>query len=178
MLNAASIFGFFIGALWIVSFALYITGLTQSWGGLLSIIAGIYSIYFCGKLVGGYGFKLPHLSLRHAFLTSLIVYHLSALLMAFAQYIYFRFIDQGTIVAVYSEMMNRPEMIEVMQQMLAGNDVKETIKMNLELMQSLTPIQWTVEFLYINIALSWVIALPTSLIAKWEVKKLNSKRNK
>ena len=82
--------------------------------------------------------------------------------MAVAQYVYFRYIDQGFLAGVYAEVASRPETRIILEQMFPGYDVAELTEQTVELLRTISPIEFTLEFLIYNIILGAILALPAA----------------
>ena len=139
----AAQYGAIIGMMWIVSFAFYIIGLTRPLLGNIALLVGIMSVVAAGFLIRKFRNEVSPLRFAQSWWMGILTYMYAALLMAVAQFIYFRYIDQGLLVDTYTAVMQQPEAIAMMQSMMPGEDVAQTTVEVTELLQSITPIQFT-----------------------------------
>ena len=84
--------------------------------------------------------------------------------MAVAQFVYFRYIDNGLLLQTYSTIMQQPEAVAMMQSMMPGEDVAEVSRQVIDLLKSISPIQLTFEFLVYNLMFGFLLAIPTAWI--------------
>lgn len=173
----AAQYGAIIGLMWIVSFAFYIVGLTRPLLGNIALLVGILSVVAAGFLIRKFRHEVSPLRFAQSWWMGILIYMYAALLMAVAQFVYFRYIDNGLMVSTYSTVMQQPEAIAMMQSMLPGEDVSQTTTEIVELLQSITPIQFTFEFLIYNLILGFILAIPTAWIGLSGKKPLNHNQN-
>lgn len=119
----AAYYGLWVGLCWVASFSLFVMGLKQSPVGSLSLLVGLCSVPLCVWLLRGFRESISPLPLRRAWYLAWMTYLAAALLCTAAQYIYFAYIDGGLLVRSYSEMIQQPEMHDMLQRMLPGQDV-------------------------------------------------------
>lgn len=169
----AAQYGAIIGMMWIVSFAFYIIGLTRPLLGNIALLVGIMSVVAAGFLIRKFRNEVSPLRFAQSWWMGILTYMYAALLMAVAQFIYFRYIDQGLLVDTYTAVMQQPEAIAMMQSMMPGEDVAQTTAEVTELLQSITPIQFTFEFLIYNLILGFILAIPTAWIGLGGKKRAN-----
>ena len=130
----AAQYGAVVGLMWIVSFAFYIIGLTRPLVGNVGLIIGLLSVVT------------------------------ASLLMAVAQFVYFRYIDNGLLLQTYSTIMQQPEAVAMMQSMMPEEDAAEVSRQVIDLLKSISPIQLTFEFLVYNLMFGFLLAIPTAWI--------------
>ena len=91
-----------------------------------------------------------------------------ALLMAAAQFVYFQFIDQGFMLSKYAEITNTPEF----KTMLSAYGMKpDDMKLAMDNLASLRPIDIALQFLTTNIILGFMISLPIAAMMKSRYRK-------
>ena len=95
---------------------------------------------------------------------SLLIFTYASLLLAAAQFIYFRYIDQGMLANTYAELLKQPESRQLLEAMMPGDDVQAVTTRTIELLQYITPIEITINFLVYNIILSLLLSIPAAWI--------------
>lgn len=162
----AAQYGFIVGLIWIASFSLFIIGLTQPLMGNLSLLVGILSIAATGYLVRKFRHEVAPLRFWHTWWMATQIFMYASLLMAAAQFIYFRYIDNGLLVDTYASIMQQPEAVAMLQSMMPGENVEQVGTEVIGLLQSISPIQLTFEFLIYNLMSSFIFAFPAAWIGK------------
>ena len=66
----------------------------------------------------------------------------------------------------YASILQQPEAVAMMQSMMPGEDVTQVGNEVVGLLQSISPIQLTFEFLIYNLMSSFIFAFPASWIGK------------
>lgn len=161
----ARVDGAMLGGLWIVSFACFIGEFFSPVLGLAAVAVGIGSLVFAGLRLRRYrDFVLSgSISFRHGFAYIMFVFFYASLLMAAAQFVYFQFLDHGFMLSKYSEVMSAPDFKAMLQ--LYG--VKDTeMKLLIDNMSALRPIDIALQFLTTNIFLGAVTGLPMAVMMK------------
>lgn len=166
----ARIDGAIVGGLWILSFAMFIGEFYNPLFGFASLFTGVFSLVFAAMRLRRYrdtGLD-GIISFRRAMLYSMLTYFYAALLMAAAQFIYFQFIDHGFMLSQYAEITNTPEF----KTMLSAYGMKpEDMKLAMDNIAALRPIDIALQFLSTNIILGLVISLPISVMMKSKYKR-------
>lgn len=155
--------GLVIGGMWIASFAFFIMGLSHPLAGNLCLLAGIMSVVTAGWYIRRWRAASP-LSFMQAVWMSLQFYVYASLLMAAAQYVYFRYMDNGMLADTVEQAMNIPGYREMLAAMLPGEDVDTVTAQAVENFRSSSPINTTVSLLFNNLVLGVFLTLPTLLI--------------
>lgn len=159
-------YGLIVGLMWVLSFACFIFGLNKPLIGNLALLFGLLSIFVCEKLVRNFRYTVQELRFPAVWRMSLMIYFYASLIMAMAQFIYFRFIDNGLLQEAYSEVLQRPEAITMLQQMMPDEDISTVTEQALAMLGSITPAQMTGEFLIYNLFLGLMLSIPTAVLAK------------
>ena len=162
----AGYYGLWVGLLWILSFGLTMAGLTRPLLSNLGLIAGLCSLPVGVNLVRGFRDTVGPLPLRRAWHLSWMMYLAAALLCTAAQYIYFAYIDGGRLVRVYSEMLSQPEIQDMLAKLMKGQDVEQIANEALATFGSTPPSLLAMQFLFWNVLLATLLAIPTMLMAK------------
>lgn len=91
-------YGFFLFLLWMASFVAYFTNPASSWGSLLAMstpfVVGWFLVRFRNGALDG------HISFRRGLVFSFYTFFYASLLFAVAQYVYFRFFDNGALLSM------------------------------------------------------------------------------
>ena len=161
----AAYYGLWVGLCWIASFGLFVMSLKQSPVGSLSLLVGLCSVPLCVWLLRGFRETIAPLSLRRAWYLAWMTFLGAALLCTAAQYVYFAFIDGGLLVRSYSEMIQLPEMHDMLQRMLPGQDVDTLMTEALTAFAATPPAQLALQFLFWNVLLATALAFPTALFS-------------
>lgn len=162
--------GAIVGGLWILSFAFFIGEFYNPLLGFLSLIVGAYSLVFASLRLRRYRNTALNgvISFRRALFYSMMIYFYAALLMAAAQFVYFQFIDQGFMLSKYAEITNTPEF----KTMLSAYGMKpDDMKLAMDNLASLRPIDIALQFLTTNIILGFMISLPIAAMMKSRYRK-------
>lgn len=166
----ARIDGALVGVLWILSFACFIGEFSCPMLGFASMLIGVSSLVVAAIRL--YGFRNNVLdgiiSFRRAYVYSMLTYFYAALLMAAAQFAYFHFMDDGYLISRYTEIMQTGEF---KQMMAAGGLKTEDMKIAMDNLSRLRPIDIALQFLTLNIIMGAVISLPIAMIMKTSIKR-------
>lgn len=160
----AAQYGAVVGLMWIVSFAFYIIGLTRPLVGNVGLIIGLLSVVTAGFLIRKFRGEVFPLRFGQSWWMAMLIFMYASLLMAVAQFVYFRYIDNGLLLQTYSTIMQQPEAVAMMQSMMPGEDAAEVSRQVIDLLKSISPIQLTFEFLVYNLMFGFLLAIPTAWI--------------
>lgn len=161
LVNGAMVYGTSMGLFWILKFmlvpflftmplsSLFFLGLTAAVPFLGYFFVRQYRNRYCPS--GRIGFT-------QAWFFSLLMYVFAALLVSVAHYVFFRYVDGGTMVATYRGLLDElqataPEMDELVKQYHQAAD----------LIAAMTPIELTVQLIMNNLFYGMLLALPTAL---------------
>ncbi len=156
--------GAFMGLLWIVSFACFVVSQEYPALSLFFDLTLISIPFFASLRIKNYRDKVINgvISFRRAFAYSLLIFLYATLLLAIAQWIYFQYIDNGSMVGGMIKTVNSPEFGPVLE---AYKITKEEMNKQLDLLTSTRPIDLVCSFMWLNmtagIIISWVVALFT-----------------
>lgn len=162
----AAQYGTLVGLIWIASFASFVIGLTRPMLSNLALLIGLSSVAVAGYQVRKFRREIYDLRFASAWWMSLLIFIYAALLMAVAQFVYFRYLDNGFMADTYAAILEQPEAIAMMQSMMPGEDVQELTTQSINLLRSITPIQLTIEFLIYNIFIGLLLAVPSAWIGR------------
>ena len=166
----ARIDGAIVGGLWILSFAFFIGEFYNPMFGFISLLVGTFSLVFAALRLRKFRDNVLEgvISFRRALLYSMLTYFYAALLMAAAQFIYFQFIDNGFLLSQYEAITQTQEF----KSMLGLYGVRpEEMKLAMDNIAALRPIDRALQFLSTNVILGFVISLPIAVMLKSKYKR-------
>ena len=161
----AAYYGLWVGLCWIGSFALTMYGLKEPFAGNFGLLIGLCSLPLAIWLLRGFRELVAPLPLRRAWHMAWMMFLCAALLCTAAQYIYFAYLDGGLLMRTYSELLQQPEMQEMMAKMLPGQDAKAIMEEALTQFAATPPSQLAFQFLFWNVLLATFLAFPTALFS-------------
>lgn len=161
----AGYYGLWVGACWIASFGLNIAGLQSPLLGNLGLLVGLASVFLGVKLLRGFREHVAPLPLRRAWYLSWMMYLAAALLCTAAQYIYFAYLDGGMVTRAYTDLLQQPEVQDLLRQMLPGQDAHALATEAINTFMATPPSQLAIQFLMWNILLATLVAFPTALFS-------------
>lgn len=166
----ARIDGAIMGGLWILSFICFIAQFYMPLLNMASMIIGVVSIIVTAMRLKNFRDNILDgvISYWKAYGYSMLTYFYAALLMAAAQYIYFQFIDHGFLISQYTAMTSSPEFKSMMT--LYGIKAEE-MKLTMDTIASLRPIDVALQFFSTNIILGLVISWPIAALIKSKYKR-------
>ncbi len=166
----ARIDGAIMGGLWILSFICFIAQFYMPLLSMASMIIGVVSIIITAMRLKKFRDNILDgiMSYWKAYGYSMLTYFYAALLMAAAQYIYFQFIDNGFLINQYTVMTSSPEFKSMMT--LYGIKAEE-MKLTMDTIASLRPIDVALQFFSTNIILGLVISWPIAALIKSKYKR-------
>lgn len=166
----ARIDGAIMGVMWIISFACFIAQFYMPLLNMAALIFGIASIIVSAIRLRNFRDNILDgvISYWRAYGYSLLTYFYAALLLAAAQYIYFQFIDHGFLLNQYTAMTSSPEFKSMMT--LYGIKADE-MKLAMDTIATLRPIDIALQFLTTNLFFGIVISWPMAALIKSKYKR-------
>lgn len=166
----ARIDGAIMGVMWIISFACFIAQFYMPLLNMAALIFGVASIIISAIRLRNFRDNILDgvISYWRAYGYSLLTYFYAALLLAAAQYIYFQFIDHGFLLNQYTAMTSSPEFKSMMT--LYGIKADE-MKLTMDTIATLRPIDIALQFLTTNLFLGIVISWPMAALIKSKYKR-------
>ena len=166
----ARIDGAIMGVMWIISFACFIAQFHMPLLNMAALIFGIASIIVSAIRLRNFRDNILDgvISYWRAYGYSLLTYFYAALLLAAAQYIYFQFIDHGFLLNQYTAMTSSPEFKSMMT--LYGIKADE-MKLTMDTIATLRPIDIALQFLTTNLFFGIVISWPMAALIKSKYKR-------
>lgn len=119
-------YGLIVGALWIASFGCAMYSFDYMLLGHVGNLCALLSLFVEVRLLKQFQREVTPLSGMRRWWMAWNISMYAALLTSFAQFLYFRFIDGGHLLASFNRMMEQPEYKELMESMMPGADF-ETI---------------------------------------------------
>lgn len=143
--------GLAVGALWTLSFVLYMQGLRLPLLTLASLALGLFSV----RPAARWAATAPR---RLVWPLAMATYFCATLVTTLMQYLYFRFLDGGQFLATLHEALRMPEMQPMLHSLPPG-----TIEQALSAFAQ--PAVLAVNFFWGNLMAGLVLSLPTLVVA-------------
>lgn len=151
--------GFLLFLLWIASFAVIVNNPASSWGSLLAMATPFYVGYLLARFRN---FALDGvISFRRALAFSLYTFFYASLLFAVAQFVYFRYLDNGTFMTMLLTSVKALEPVYRAQ----GISLSE-LQQSLSMIGQLTPVETAFIFMMQNILIGTLLSFPIAWIGK------------
>ena len=155
----AGIEGLWMGLVWTVSFAFMVYMPQSLWGNLMLLstpfFAGWRLQQFRNNALDG------AISFRRAFVFLVYVFFYGSLIFAAAQFVYFRFLDEGRFLSMLSDAVNAILPLYKAN----GIDGKE-LSASVELMTGMNAIDLTLLFMLQNIMIGILLSVPVAAVCK------------
>lgn len=169
IINHAMSYGTLMGGFWIAKFML-VPFMFSSPMASLSFVLLTAAVPFVGYALTR-NYRNRHcedgrISFLQALSFSLMMYLFASLLVSVAHYVFFRYIDQGELLATYSQMMEA-----VMQADPSLNTVMGQYKEAMALISAMVPIELTIQLISNNLFYGFLFSLPTALFASLHRKR-------
>ena len=172
VVNGAMMYGTAMGIFWILKFVLVPLIFTIPFTSLmflgLTAVVPFLGYFFVRQYRNRY---CPNrqIGFMQAWLFCLLMYAFAALLVSVAHYVFFRYIDGGTMLATYNGMLDElqnatPEMGELVTQ----------YRQAVDLIAAMSPIELTIQLVLNNIFYGMMLSLPTAFIVS--LKRGNQSR--
>ena len=166
----ATEYGTFVGVSWICVFALYVAGVRTMSGTLMTLgmlmfcVLPVVPFYFARR----FRQQLPdgvNVGYGRAYWFSLMMLVYASLLTAAGEFAYFKWMDNGAMLAALHHMIETPLAVQTYREM----GMADTLKMMqtvLKDLSSLTAFDIAVSLFNQNIMFSFLMALPAALFAR------------
>lgn len=161
----AAYYGLWVGVMWVASFALTMWGLRTPMAGSFGLLIGLCSVPLAVWLLRGFREVIAPLPLGRAWRMAWLMFLGAALLCTAAQYIYFAYLDNGLLMRTYSEMLQQPEMQDILAKMMPGQDMTASMEEALSVFAATPPSQLAIQFLFWNVIIATFCAFPTALFS-------------
>lgn len=121
LVRVGEMLGLWVAVLWSGSFLCYMWGLTHPWLSVVSLFLGVYSVVPAGRAAGLYRAFAPEGGRRrYMWLQIMIIYLFATLLTTLVQYLYFRYLDGGQLMATFQKSLALPEMRQMVDTLPEG----------------------------------------------------------
>ena len=159
-------YGFFLFLLWMASFVAYFTNPASSWGSLLAMSTPFVVGWFLVRVRNG---ALDgHISFRRGLVFSFYTFFYASLLFAVAQYVYFRFFDNGALLSMMLATVKQLESVYKANGM-SLNELRQSINA----IGQLSPIEIAFVFMMQNFLFGLIMSFPIALICQRGMKVRN-----
>lgn len=149
--------GAFLALLWIASFAFVVSATGGALGNLLMLATPFFVAWRLAKFRN---YALDGIiSFRRSLAYCLYTFLYAAILFAAAQFVYFRFLDNGDFARMFTDIINA--LIPVYEQ---SGISKSELQQTSQLISMLTPVEWVLVFLTQNLLLCLVASLPIAAV--------------
>ena len=169
-------YGVFLGISWSITFCLMAYGMAHI--STIPMLAGIF-LYFLLPVIACYlswRFKqhLPYgdnVSYPIAFMFVFLMFTNSCLITAAVEFCYFKFIDQGLLLATLKEITTSPEIAGQYRQM-GMSQILDSMNQSLDLLAGMSPFDLVIYLFSNNLLTSLILCLPTAYIAHRKSRKI------
>lgn len=151
--------GFLLFLLWIASFAIIINNPASAWGSLLAMATPFFVGWLLIKF-RNYALK-GVISFRRALAYSVFTFFYASMLFAVAQYVYFRFLDNGALISMLISSIKTLEPIYQAQ----GVSI-EGLKQSINMIGEMTPVEIAFIFMMQNIFMGFFMSFPIALVTR------------
>ncbi len=158
----ARIDGVWLAALWTAGFAFYVMGITNPMLQMAAIITIIATPFFVARRLRTFRNNVRQgiISFRRSYAYTILVFFYAAVLAAFAQYIYFEFLDQGYLMSKLSEFITS----DIGSQAIKAYGMSDMINESMEEMARMRPIDYALNILTMNITAGLILGLPIAAV--------------
>ncbi len=165
----ARIDGLYLALAWIVSFACYIMGLSSPMLSMLASVTAIASPFFAGRRLTAFRDHVREgiISFRRGAAYYFLIFFYASMLFALAQYVYLAFLDHGYLVNTYLEVLSSDEAKTMFK---AYGVTKRELNDMLAQMQQITPVDFVLNVLVMNVLIGGLLCLP---FAAWARRRDN-----
>ncbi len=167
--------GALLSLVWLASFMCFVGQFTDPALGLLYELLAVGSLFFLGWRLRRFRDNALDgvISFRRAFAYCAFCFFYASLIFALAQYVYFAYLDHGTVFNGISQMLSLPQASAMMS--VYGYSQQE-IKEALSAFQGLRPIEISAFFFLSNLYIGAIISIVIALIMKRKRPKTVSKQ--
>lgn len=162
--------GFILFLLWLASFAAIVMNPASSWGSLLAMatpfVVGWMLVRFRNYALDG------RISFRRGLAFSLYTFFYASMLFAVAQFVYFRFIDNGALTTMLLSSVKTLEPVYKANGISTGE-----LRQSLTMIGQLSPIEVAFIFMMQNFFVGMVLSIPIALIGKRQRGKMGEGSN-
>ncbi len=168
-------YGTILGIAWTAVFAAYVYGL-KSWDALVLllcyaglIIIGVMPFLFARRYKRMHTAPEETITYSQAIHFCFLMFSYAILLTGVCQYIYFAFMDGGSLIQSLRDFMTAPETIDTMKA-FGNDDMKVMMETSLEQLSTISPLDITLSLFQMNITTSLILIFLTALVMKKDEK--------
>lgn len=160
----ARIDGLLLAVLWVFSFVCYVVGLSNPLLSVLAMLLAVSTPFVVAKRLRKFRDVALQgsISLMRGWAFVVFVFFYGSILFALVLYAYFAYIDHGYVIQNLLQMLNAPETAEVISQY----GLSESMNISLEQLQSMRPIDLSLNILTSNIMLGIILGFPIGLMMR------------
>ena len=157
-----------LSAVWIASFACYVGSLSSPVLGAMAMLLALSTPVLMSRWAIGYARTATGgtLSFRRAYFYCLLIFFYAALLLAFAQWVYFAFIDHGTLLNSLQQMLATPEGQQAAEAYGLTNQLNEA----LAAIGAMRPIDIALNILSSNLMLGLLVSLLSAVFVRFATR--------
>jgi hypothetical protein len=156
--------GALLALLWISAFAFTIFAPQSSLGGLLALSTPFIVVW---RMISFRNYALEgQMSYRRALVYCMYTFFYSSLIFGVAQFIYFRFFDDGRFFGIVNSMAMTTQAVYKQN----GIDTKE-IKDAMTLINSMSPLELSFIIMMYNLIIGWLCSIFLAAFALLRIKK-------
>ncbi len=158
----ARVDGASLALLWIVSFACYVVGITNSLYSMVAMLLMVATPFFAGRRLRRFrdDNRAGVISFMRGWAFVILMFFYAAILLAIAQYVYFAFIDQGYLMASFSEILSSQEGKALIEQY----GLQQAVGESMQSMAEMRPIDYALKVLTVNISFGILLGLPIAAL--------------
>lgn len=156
--------GAVLALLWIASFATYIIGLSEPVYSIMALSLVVVTPFFVASRLRNYRDygREGVITFRRGWGFVVFVFFYASLLFAVAQYTYFAFLDHGFFLESMYKLVSSSET----EQLMVQSGMVDAMNDSLNELQSMSPIDLSLNILTTNILLGMLIGLPIAAVMR------------
>ena len=160
----ARVDGAYLGLIWVVAFAFFILQYSEPSLGMVNVFISVLSLFFAYSRLVKFRKQIcdDTIGFAGAYVHVLFMFFYAALIMGLAQYIYFKFIDNGFLLNSYSNVMLSDEFKEASK---ASGLSEDNINEVLGQLAKARPVDLVINILSMNVFGSFFLSIPMALFA-------------
>lgn len=164
----ARIDGLLLAVLWVLSFGCYVAGLSTPMLSVLAMLLAVSSPFVVASRLRKFRDEALEgcISLMRGWAFAVFVFFYGSILFALVLYVYFAYMDHGYVLQNLLQMLDTPEAAAIFSQY----GLSDSMNASLEQLQSMRPIDLSLNILTSNIMLGIVLGFPIGLTMRKEYK--------
>ncbi len=156
--------------LWAVSFGCYIVGLTHPLASMIAMLLAVLTPFFVAMRLKKFRDTIREgvISFMRGWFYVIFVFLYSSLLFSLLVFLYFEFVDHGYVLHVIQQMLDTPEMAEVLKQY----KMEESMSQMMTEMGSVRPIDIALNLFFTNNFIGLFLGIPIAAVLSSNVPKV------